>query len=113
MKGNNATRLRAPFLRFVVLCILAVFLPISAEASDDQQNYTVHGLPLKVSVVADKQEIMIGEPTFLTYSVMNESDQDLYLFTGVGHHCAVSIARACPKRVDFSEGVKSGGIFVS
>lgn len=92
MKGNNATRLRAPFLRFVVLCILAVFLPISAEASDDQQNYTVHGLPLKVSVVADKQEIMIGEPTFLTYSVMNESDQDLYLFTGVGHHCAVSIA---------------------
>jgi hypothetical protein len=53
-------------------------LPVRAAG----ETYTVNGWEIEVRLVPDKTEIMIGEPIYLSFKVLNHSDQDLQLIEG-------------------------------
>jgi len=66
--------------RVIVISSLLVTL-VSAFGSS-QSDYVVNGWSLKVTLVPEKSEIMVGEPLFLAYRVENLSNTNLGIIVG-------------------------------
>ncbi|MBV9867111.1 MAG: HEAT repeat domain-containing protein [Abitibacteriaceae bacterium] len=77
------------FLVVAALCWLGLGRKVLAQESQSagplggvSPIYTVNGWKLHVSLVPDKNVVMLGEPIFMSYIVRNDTNQDLQMLEG-------------------------------
>jgi len=69
----------------VVAAVLALAIPVKGATQTSSSDYTVGTWKLRVRLVPEKSTFMLGEPIYLSFEIMNNSNEDLQVIVGGDH----------------------------